>query len=87
MKLETAGSEYCREDWHQLTKRYNVDKKYLSQYCFTAAYIAALLQTGYGFPEETRQIIITNTLHGNEISWTLGAMITEAGAKFTLEEE
>jgi apyrase len=87
MKLETAGNQYCREDWHQLTKKYDIAKKYLSQYCFTAAYIAALLQTGYGFPAETRQIIITNTLHGNEISWTLGAMITEAGAKFTLEEK
>jgi apyrase len=85
--FENAGKEYCGAYWPDLLVKYS-DKndKYLPEYCFKATYIAALLQTGYGF-QDTQQIIIADTLHGNEISWTLGAMIDMAGAKLTLEEE
>jgi apyrase len=84
--LEEAGRTYCETDWQNLTlvvKYSDQDDRYFPQYCFKAAYIAALLQTGYGFPADTRQIIFTDTLHGNEISWTLGAMIHMAGAELT----
>jgi apyrase len=80
-ELETAGDLYC-SSWKELEDRKELKpyEKYFPEYCFRAAYIAALLQTGYGFPKDTRQIIITDTLHGNEISWTLGAMVYQAGA-------
>jgi apyrase len=83
-ELEEAGGQYCSEKWEKLNnwkelKSYS-DEKYLPEWCFRAAYIAALLQTGYGFPKDTQQIITTDTLHGNEISWTLGAMVYQAGA-------
>jgi hypothetical protein len=84
-ELETAGSQYCSERWEKLDnweklKSYS-DEKYLPLWCFRAAYIAALLQTGYGFPNATQQIFTTDTIQGNEISWTLGAMVYEAGSK------
>jgi apyrase len=75
-KLEQAGKDYCEKDWGQIEQEYKKqNKKYLTQYCFTAAYIATLLQIAYRFPEDTQQIIFTDTLHGNDVSWTLGAMI------------
>jgi hypothetical protein len=82
-ELEGAGDLYCSTKWKELAdwKELKPYEKYLPEYCFKAAYIAALLQTGYGFPKDTQQIIFTDTLHGNEISWTLGAMVYQAGAK------
>jgi hypothetical protein len=84
-ELEAAGQLYCEAKWKELKERKDLksysDEKYLPEWCFRAAYIAALLQTGYGFPTDTQQIITTDTLHGNEISWTLGAMVYQAGAK------
>jgi hypothetical protein len=74
-ELEEAGKSYCSAELKELKSYQDYNEKYWPKYCFTAAYIAALLQTGYGFPKDTQQIMITNTLHGNEISWTLGAMI------------
>jgi apyrase len=74
-ELEEAGKIYCSSDLKELKSYKNYNEKYWPHYCFTAGYIAALLQTGYGFPKNTQQIIITDTLHGNAISWTLGAMI------------
>jgi len=86
--FENVGNNFCGKEWPVILSEYEDQKnnEYLPQYCFKAAYIAALLQTGYRF-QDTQQIIIADTLHGNKISWTLGAMIDTAGAKFTLEEE
>jgi apyrase len=79
---------YCQRMWSniQLEDENQQNKEHLPRYCFNAAYIAGLLETGYHF-KDTQQIIIADTLQGNEISWTLGAMIDMAGAKLTLEEE
>jgi hypothetical protein len=84
-ELEDAGGQYCSEKWEKLDnwkelKSYS-GEEYLPEWCFRAAYIAALLQTGYGFPNDTQQIFITDTIQGNDISWTLGAMVYQAGAK------
>jgi apyrase len=86
-EFERVGNTHCSKQWSVISSE-NEDQndQYLPQYCFKAAYITALLQTGYRF-QDTQQIIIADTLHGNEISWTLGAMIDMAGAKLTLEEE
>ena len=76
--LEKKGKAYCDIEWKTLTRvaEYgNVKEKYLKRYCFNTAYITNLLQSGYGFPADTQQIIIADSLHSHKISWTLGAML------------
>jgi GDA1/CD39 (nucleoside phosphatase) family len=76
-ELEVAGVSYCESNRKALESHPDYDVRYWPKYCFTAAYIAAVLQTVFGFPQNTQQIISTNTLHGSDISWTLGAMIAK----------
>jgi GDA1/CD39 (nucleoside phosphatase) family len=83
-KLQMEGSEYCDTEWGKLelvAKYSDSEDKYLKQYCFKVAYIVTLIHEVYGFPMDTRKISTTDSLQGNEISWTLGAMIHMAGAK------
>ena len=75
-KLEDAGRKYCSLDRDQIKKdNPNIREEYLEKYCFSSAYIPILLHEGYGFSAETQQITTATSLHDNEISWTLGAMV------------
>lgn len=76
-KLKSEGKQYCSKDWNEIQKEYSsmVGEEHLKGYCFSSAYIPTLLHEGYGFSGETQQITTANFLQGNEISWTLGAMV------------
>ncbi|XP_019461396.1 PREDICTED: probable apyrase 6 [Lupinus angustifolius] len=48
-KLMSAGQEFCGEDWLRLKEKYHShDEEELLQYCFSSAYIVALLHDGLG---------------------------------------
>lgn len=45
----TAGQEFCGEDWLRLKKKYvSHDEEDLRRYCFSSAYIVAMLHDSLG---------------------------------------
>lgn len=44
-----AGQQFCEEDWSNLKRKYyNLDDEDLLRYCFSSAYIVALLHDSLG---------------------------------------
>ena len=59
-----AGQKFCGEDWSTLKKRYNLfHEEDLRNYCFSSAYIVALLHDSLGIDlEEGRYITYFNII-------------------------
>lgn len=77
-KLKSKGEVLCATEWDDLKKAYPTSKeKYLSGYCFNAAYFWALLSKGYKFDDtgSGEFIAAKNKINDNEISWTLGTVL------------
>lgn len=51
-----AGERFCQEDWSKLKQKYpTLEEEDLLQYCFSSAYIIALLHDSLGIAlEDTR---------------------------------
>ncbi|CAL5401590.1 unnamed protein product [Camellia sinensis] len=50
-ELEAAGHHYCEDDWYQLKRKYHsTDDLDLLRYCFSSAYVVALLHDSFGIP-------------------------------------
>lgn len=48
-ELMIAGQEFCGEDWSKLKKKYqSLEEEELLRYCFSSAYIVALLHDSLG---------------------------------------
>ena len=46
-----AGEKFCGEDWMRLRRKYySLEEDDLLRYCFSSAYIVALLHDGLGLP-------------------------------------
>lgn len=53
-----AGQEFCGEDWLKLKKRYKLlDEEDLLRYCFSSAYIVALLHDSLGIGLEDQRYV------------------------------
>nr|XP_018680908.1 PREDICTED: probable apyrase 6 [Musa acuminata subsp. malaccensis] len=77
-----AGEEYCEQDWSKTKKKYHsADEEDLSRYCFSAAYIVALLHDSFGIPLDDKRIEYTNQVGDMEIDWALGAYIVQSMTK------
>lgn len=71
--LVMAGQKFCGEDWAKLRRRYHsFDEEDLLRYCFSSAYIVALLNDSLGIHlDEERYIVCFNrTLHPSSINRT-----------------
>jgi len=74
--LMTIGREHCSQDWRDLKDFYSrIPEKYLSSYCFSAAYFWTLISKAYGFSNGRSNIRPVEKIGGTEVSWTLGALI------------
>lgn len=74
--LETAGQYYCSEEWEHLQEKYHgVGKEDLLKYCFSSAYIVALLNDSLGISMNDERIRITNQVGTVPLDWALGAFI------------
>jgi hypothetical protein len=73
--LKTTVSDYCKLSWLEVLKTYpSINSDYLINYCFGGAYIHTLLTEKYHLnPSSTHQFSV------GDYSWTLGAMLHEAG--------
>ncbi|KAK1290992.1 putative apyrase 6 [Acorus calamus] len=74
----TAGQRFCGEDWPKLRRKYHfLDEEDLSRYCFSSAYIVALLHDGLGIALDDQRIVFANEVGGIPLDWSLGAFLVQ----------
>ncbi|KAK6922018.1 Nucleoside phosphatase GDA1/CD39, partial [Dillenia turbinata] len=74
-----AGQRFCEEDWSNLKRKYHsFDEDALMHYCFSSAYIVALLHDSLGIPTNDARIKFTNQVENIPLDWTLGAFILQS---------
>lgn len=86
-KLEATGSDYCRSEWTRIVEKFRkTPKRFLARYCFSAAYISALLTKGFNFARTSQRIRSVNKINGQDVGWTLGAVIYELSQRKFVED-
>ncbi|KAI6066349.1 Ectonucleoside triphosphate diphosphohydrolase 1 isoform X1 [Aix galericulata] len=76
-KVASAVQSFCARPWHEVKQAYHqIKEKYLSEYCFSGAYILSLLENGYEFNKENWQRIhFLGKIGSSDAGWTLGYML------------
>ncbi|NXK95041.1 ENTP1 diphosphohydrolase, partial [Formicarius rufipectus] len=76
-KVTSTIENFCGRDWQEVkTEYHHIKEKYLSEYCFSGAYILSLLENGYAFTEENWQRIrFLGKIGSSDAGWTLGYML------------
>ncbi|NWR71100.1 ENTP1 diphosphohydrolase, partial [Centropus unirufus] len=75
-KVASTIESFCARPWHEVKTAYQVKEKYLSEYCFSGAYILSLLENGYEFTEKNWQRIhFLGKIGSSDAGWTLGYML------------
>lgn len=76
-----AGQHFCEENWSNIRKRYSslADEDIL-HYCFSSAYIVALLHDSLDIALDDRSIGYTNKVDNVPLDWALGAFILQTTA-------
>ncbi|XP_022972832.1 probable apyrase 6 isoform X2 [Cucurbita maxima] len=86
--LVVAGQEFCGEDWVKLKKRYKLlDEEDLARYCFSSAYIVALLHDSLGIGLEDKGITAASEVQNIAVDWALGAFILVQSTAAAIESE
>uniref|UniRef100_A0ACD5XG50 Uncharacterized protein n=1 Tax=Avena sativa TaxID=4498 RepID=A0ACD5XG50_AVESA len=71
-----AGEQLCNEELSTLRQKYlNHSDEDFSRYCFSSAYIVALLHDGLGVPLDDKRIEYSNQVGDTQVEWALGAFI------------
>ncbi|KAM3296263.1 hypothetical protein ACQJBY_038546 [Aegilops geniculata] len=71
-----AGEQLCNKDLSTLRQKYlNHSDEDFSRYCFSSAYIVALLHDSLGVPLDDKRIEYSNQVGDTHIEWALGAFI------------
>lgn len=74
--VERAGRHYCGEDWKALQEKHKgMESDDLLKYCFSTAYIVALLHDTLGVDMNDDRIRFTNQVGDVPLDWALGALI------------
>ncbi|RZC28507.1 probable apyrase 6 [Glycine soja] len=80
-KLMNAGKEFCGKDWLRLKKKYvSHDEEDLLRYCFSSAYIVALLHDSLGIALDDERVKVANQVGSIPLDWALGAFILQTAA-------
>ncbi|GLU17074.1 hypothetical protein SLE2022_334710 [Rubroshorea leprosula] len=84
--LVMAGERFCGEYWSKLKNKYQtVDEEDLLHYCFSSAYIVALLHDGLGFALDDERITFANQVKNMPLDWALGAFILQSTADLNVQ--
>ncbi|KAG2578990.1 probable apyrase 5 isoform X2 [Panicum virgatum] len=76
--LMVAGEKFCHGDWSKIKKKYSsFNEGELLLFCFSSAYIIALLHDTLKMPLEHKRINVVNQIHGVPVDWALGAFIVQ----------
>ncbi|NXM44462.1 ENTP1 diphosphohydrolase, partial [Gymnorhina tibicen] len=76
-KVTSTIESFCARPWQEVKTAYHhIKEKYLSEYCFSGAYILSLLENGYEFTENNWQMIhFLGKIGSSDAGWTLGYML------------
>lgn len=78
LEIEASGRHYCQEDWATLKEEYHgIDDTDLLRYCFSSAFIVALLHDDLGIPMDDKRVGFANQMGNAPLDWTLGAFIMQ----------
>ncbi|XP_066331317.1 probable apyrase 6 isoform X1 [Miscanthus floridulus] len=75
--LMAAGEIFCHGDWSKIKKYSSFDDGQLLLFCFSSAYIIALLHDTLKMPLDHKRIDVVNQIHGMPVDWALGAFIVQ----------
>ncbi|CAI0402102.1 unnamed protein product [Linum tenue] len=76
--LMGAGKQFCKEDWSSLRRKHrslSLKDDDLMRYCFSSAYIVALLHDSLGISLDDERIGYGNHVGNIPLDWALGAFI------------
>ncbi|XP_006827247.2 probable apyrase 6 isoform X1 [Amborella trichopoda] len=84
--LVKAGKHFCEEEsWSNLKKRNRgLNEDELLKYCFSSAYIVALLHDSLGISMYDKRIDFVNQIQNISLDWALGAFILHASSNTEL---
>ncbi|XP_015576316.2 probable apyrase 6 [Ricinus communis] len=78
-ELEAAGKHFCEGDWDNLkSEHHGIDDSDLMKYCFSSAYVVALLHDSLGISMNDKRIGFANYTGSYPLDWTLGAFILQS---------
>ncbi|KAH0787011.1 ectonucleoside triphosphate diphosphohydrolase 3 [Histomonas meleagridis] len=77
-ELKDKSQEFCKKNWNDLSKTYGNDE-YVLTYCFASVYQWNMLAEGLGFQERKTKVAKHDDINGVDLSWTIGAMLSQAG--------
>nr|AAT66769.2 Apyrase-like protein, putative [Solanum demissum] len=84
--LMAAGKSFCEEDWSSLKSKYpSLQEEDLHRYCFSSAYILALLHDSLGIALDDDRIGYANQVENIPLDWALGAFILQSTAELDKE--
>ncbi|KAK9277010.1 hypothetical protein L1049_006549 [Liquidambar formosana] len=84
--LMMAGQHFCQEDWSELKRKYHpLEEEDLLRYCFSSAYIVALLHDSLGIALDDERIAVANQVRDIPLDWALGAFILQSTANLDVE--
>ncbi|KAL5759522.1 hypothetical protein ACOSQ2_018360 [Xanthoceras sorbifolium] len=84
--LLTAGQQFCGEDWFKLKKKHqSLDDEDLLRYCFSSAYIVALLHDSLGISLDDERIGFANQVRNIPLDWALGAFILHSSTDLDVQ--
>ncbi|KAI0511973.1 hypothetical protein KFK09_012607 [Dendrobium nobile] len=78
LDVEKAGQHYCEDHWSKLKQEhFGIDEADLLKYCFSSAFIVALLHDILGISLDEKRIGFMNPVESVPHDWTLGAFILQ----------
>ncbi|XP_057494981.1 probable apyrase 6 isoform X1 [Actinidia eriantha] len=82
-----AGQQFCEEDWSKLRIKYHsLEEEDLLRYCFSSAYIVAILHDSLGIALDDERIGFANQVGEVPLDWALGAFILQSTADLNTEQ-
>lgn len=85
--LMIAGQNFCGEDWSRLkSKHHSLDDEVLMNYCFSSAYIVALLHDSLGIAVDDERITFANHVGNIPLDWALGAFILQSSTALDVHQ-
>ncbi|XP_076947271.1 putative apyrase 6 [Bidens hawaiensis] len=86
-ELTAAGTHFCQEDWSKLKSKYpKHSDDDLHRYCFSSAYIVALLHDSLGIAFDAKRIAYANQANSIPLDWAFGAFILQIMSELHIKQ-
>lgn len=85
--LPMAGEKYCQEDWSMLKRKHpSLEDEDLLRFCFSSAYIVALLHDTLEISMDDHRIEYASQVGEIPLDWALGAFILQATTNIEVDD-